>query len=468
LAEFVDNSTQAYLDNADELDPVLVEEGGVLRVDIAYSSADGSIVVSDNSIGMDAEVLDRAMTVGEPPPDPTGRSQYGMGLKTAACWLGDYWTVRTTRLGNPVEYTVTVDVNAVADGDMDLPTQETEVDAKLHYTIITITQLNVSFLGRRVGKVRDYLASMYREDLRTGWLRLRWQGEVLRWDDAGRLFLTDPDGKEYRREVRTSVNGKPIEGWVGVLASGGRSQAGFSIFRSGRMVRGFPQSWRPQEVFGQEEGSNNLINQRVVGEFHFDAFPVTHTKDDILWADDEESAVELAIREEIEDLLIVADRTRVRSRQGPQRGTINKVRRSIQRDAQEATAARVDLEDPVVEERLIQAADIADRYSSSEPDVDFSAVGRRLRAYFADEEEPDSVFAAISAGDSDSDIVVVANLRHPFLDEVSSAEALDVYLRSLLIEVATLMELTSDGETQRWVGIRDSLMRTFENQAGGS
>ena len=468
LAEFVDNSTQAFVDNHDALAPVLAKEGRLLEVIIEYSSEAGTIIISDNSIGMDDEVLDRAMTVGEPPPDPTGRSQYGMGMKTAACWLGDHWIVRTTRLGSSIEYTVTVDVESVAGGDMNLPTAEADVDASEHYTVITISELNVSFLGRRVAKIRDYLASMYREDLRRGQLRLQWQGEDLRWDEVGDQFLVDPDGNEYRRDVSTSVNDKAVEGWVGVLASGGRSQAGFSIFHSGRMVRGFPQSWRPEEIFGQEEGSNNLINQRIVGEFHLDAFPVTHTKDDILWSDEEEPEVERAIRDEIQDLLVIADTARVRSRQGPQRGTIAKVKRSILRDAPQDSIAPGGVLDPAVEERLIQAADIATRYSQSAPDVDIIALGRRLRAYFADEEERDAAFAAVVSDPGDSDIVIVANLRHPFLDDVSSSEALDVYLRSLLIEVATLAELVDEAGSRKWLGLRDTLMRSFIHQNGGA
>ena len=41
-------------------------------------------------------------------------------MKMAACWYGDFWTITTKKLGETVEYTVTVDVEKVASGDSDL------------------------------------------------------------------------------------------------------------------------------------------------------------------------------------------------------------------------------------------------------------------------------------------------------------------------------------------------------------
>jgi len=57
------------------------------------------------------------------------------------------------------------------------------------------------------------------------------------------------------------------------------------------MVRGFPESWRPAELYGQLQGSNDLVNQRLVGEIHLDQFDVSHTKDDILWLGDQEEEI---------------------------------------------------------------------------------------------------------------------------------------------------------------------------------
>ena len=80
IAEFVDNSTQAYFDNKDVLDEAYRREGTSLLVGVVYE-ADAVMRVSDNSIGMSYAELERALHVALPPPNTSGRSKYGMGMK---------------------------------------------------------------------------------------------------------------------------------------------------------------------------------------------------------------------------------------------------------------------------------------------------------------------------------------------------------------------------------------------------
>src|SRR2546421_430457 len=88
LAEFVDNSTQSYFNNDDELDRAFEDEADDdgLIVSIIYDNDAGTVRVSDNAMGMDRTELDYALEVGAPPADTSGRSKFGMGMKTAACW----------------------------------------------------------------------------------------------------------------------------------------------------------------------------------------------------------------------------------------------------------------------------------------------------------------------------------------------------------------------------------------------
>ena len=72
------------------------------------------------------------------------------------------------------------------------------------------------------------------------------------------------------------------------------------------MIRGHPDSWQPEEIFGQEQGSNNLINQRIVGEVNLDDFDVSHTKDDIQWRGDDEEGVQRRLKTEAADFIQVA------------------------------------------------------------------------------------------------------------------------------------------------------------------
>ena len=88
LAEFVDNSIQSYRNSREELDEVYRATSGRLTVQITYSrAAGGRLVIRDNAMGMSEEELTRALSIGKPPPDTDGLSEFGMGMKTAACWV---------------------------------------------------------------------------------------------------------------------------------------------------------------------------------------------------------------------------------------------------------------------------------------------------------------------------------------------------------------------------------------------
>ena len=129
FAEFVDNSTQSFIDNQDELTGDGQENEPPLRIDIAYNRAgSGSITVSDNAMGMSSAELASALHIGRPPIDMTGRSEFGMGLKTAACWFGNRWSVSTTKLGESGGHEIQFDVEEVASGNSDVQYRELEAE----------------------------------------------------------------------------------------------------------------------------------------------------------------------------------------------------------------------------------------------------------------------------------------------------------------------------------------------------
>jgi len=138
LAEFVDNSTQAYFNNEKKLDRAYAESETRLTVDITTGSDENGayIRIHDNSIGMNELELRNAVVIGRKPGNTTGRSKYGLGLKTGACWFGDLWTVTTKKLGSSMTHQITVDVARVAKGELDLHHTETPAESEEHFTII--------------------------------------------------------------------------------------------------------------------------------------------------------------------------------------------------------------------------------------------------------------------------------------------------------------------------------------------
>jgi hypothetical protein len=296
FAEFVDNSTQAYFYNKPDLDAAYAKNNDKLRIAITYDRNADFIKVEDNSIGMDETELDRALKVGTPPDNPNGRSKYGLGMKTAACWFGNFWTLETKKLNNPKAYKIAIDVNEIgnSDGEADLVPEVFDAIPQSHYTILYITNLNRKLVGRTLTKIKEYLSSIYRFDLMSG-IEITWNGELLEWHGFDDELYIDPNGFRYKKEFEFEINQKPVSGWVGVLGRGygSRKKAGFSIIQNNRVIQGWPTAYKPASIFGeQEDGSNDLVNQRLVGELKLDKFSVSHTKDKIVWEDEEEEQLD--------------------------------------------------------------------------------------------------------------------------------------------------------------------------------
>ena len=326
IAEFVDNSTQSFYDNEQALRGLHVGSRPPLRVTIDYSPGKGILVVWDNAMGMSRTDLKRALHLANPPQNPTGRSKYGLGLKTAACWLGNKWTIVTKKLRSSKEFTVSVDVEQITQGDASLDESVRDGQPKeSHYTRITIEDMNRSFKGRTLARIAQHLRSMYRQDYRDKVLDLRWRGATLKWKEIDENLLRDADDNAYKKDFKFRVKGKKgdasklVHGWVGILEHGSRSSAGFSILHANRVVKGWPDSWRPESLYGDYQGRNDLVNQRLVGEIHLDDFDVSHTKDDILWLGDEEEKVEAELAKWCGDFKTIAQEYRkgVSDERGP-------------------------------------------------------------------------------------------------------------------------------------------------------
>jgi hypothetical protein len=434
LAEFVDNSTQSYFNHRTELDEEYDKDADQLTVSIDYNQAKGYIRVRDNAMGMSFAELKHALHVGRPPADTSGRSKYGMGMKTAACWLGNRWHVRTKKLGETVEYGVTVDVDNVADGKSILPEDEKAgIPADKHYTIIEIEELNRLFSARTIGKIKSFLRSMYREDFRNGTLVLYWGNEQLLWVDDPNRFLKDRAGKPYKKDFKFKVSKKTVRGWVGILARGSREDAGFSILHCGRVVRGYPDSWRPESLYGQIQGSNDLVNQRLVGEVHLDEFDVSHTKDDILWIGDEEEKVEEGLKKHGTDYREIAASYR-KARDDTRGPSAIETRAAIDELTKELTspemndAIKVAVIPPkaAVEESVKSIA--ASIVKTQESVFTGKIGGISVRLFVVSDMSPNDPYLTLDAR-NEKEVIVIVNQAHPHWRQLRGSEGVVNYLR---------------------------------------
>jgi hypothetical protein len=437
LAEFVDNSTQSFFNNRAALEEALAREGEGLEVRISYDRDQGLLRVVDNAMGMDYAELEHALKIASPPFDRSGRCRYGMGLKTSACWIGNKWIIKTKKLGGSKEYTVEIDVEHAADGNSALPTKVVDgIDPNQHYTILEIRDHNREFKGRTIGKIKDHLRSMYRQDFRNGTLSLYYGPEKLEWEDFDSRLRENRAGEVYRRGFEFTVNGKVVRGWAGILDRGARADAGFSILYRDRVVKGWPESWRPERIFGQNR--NDLLNQRLIGEIHLDDFEVTHTKDGIQWYGDEEEEVEKGLEDKIKDLISIA-RIPWKNQEDERRPSDGEIDIAVSALREELTSQEMidQIEITVIppEEAVKESLSrIAEPVKTSRTPTIRAILGTlEVWVYVAGDMSPNDPYVVSESGLANK-VIVIINTQHPHMGQLDGSVGVMNYFRHCIYD----------------------------------
>ncbi len=439
LAEFVDNSTQSYLNNKKVLDKVYAASSDKLTVAItAGKDHRGDFIrIEDNSIGMDESELEDAVYVGRPPSDTSGRSRYGLGLKTGASWFGDLWTVETKKFGSSVRHTITVDVQKIAAHHLNLPHKQKSAPRDEHGTTIEIRRLHQKLVGRTLGKAKEYLRSLYRRDITKGRLVLKVNDEVLSWDaDIDKKLHRLKDGSLAKTTFRFKIAGKPVSGWAGVWERGSRRNAGLSIIQADRVITGWPDSYRPITLYGEQEGgSNDLVNQRLFGELELEGFEVSHTKDRILFQDGEQEALELKLKEALGGLRQIA----LTHRKAPSAN--RKLATDAQRDkALNELEHELELEEirtflktyEVPSDRLVKKANESLKtviVNNLRPNLKTRMNRTTISVYLVSDMSPNDPYLIIEATKSETSVIVIINLAHPHWAQLTNDESILNFIR---------------------------------------
>jgi hypothetical protein len=206
------NSLQSYFLHRDALQRLHGAEFR-LRVEIELDRSDEMrIKVRDNAAGIASSEYARAFRAAELPPETTGLAEFGMGMKSAACWFAPRWRARTSALGEPVERTISFDIATIVRDDIqELEVIESPAVADSHFTEITLLDPYNKLQTRTGAKIKEHLASIYRIFLRQGVLELRFDGEELKHETAP--VLVQPYFK---------TPNEPAKRWQG-LRSGSRT-----------------------------------------------------------------------------------------------------------------------------------------------------------------------------------------------------------------------------------------------------
>lgn len=300
LAELVDNALQSYIEHRAALTSVN-KAAGPLRVAIGIdSSAPGRIVVRDNAAGISYSHFPRAFRPAAIPPDRSGLCEFGMGMKSAACWLAPHWHVRTKALYEPIERTIRFDISRIVRDEIEeLQIEERPAEPEAHYTEIVLEGLYHIPVGRTIGKLKEHLTDIYRVFMRRGDLALTLNGEALQYEEPPILmapYYKTPAGpdREWRKVIHFELEpGLAVHGFAALRDPGNYAKSGFALFRRGRLIEGSGEDgYRPPLIFGTS-GSSSYTRLRLFGELHLDGFEVSHTKDGFRWHNHEEPFLEL-------------------------------------------------------------------------------------------------------------------------------------------------------------------------------
>ena len=306
MAAFIDNSLNAFLNRNEDL---LNLDNKFCEVKISFESVDGSefLNIIDNAGGIAEDDFGYLLTTGKPKQkDGFPFSEFGMGMKTAAFWIGRKIEIETKHYKSDSCYLITIDLEKV-NSDKYVFIEEVKPSANLKgYTKIKISNLNRR-LSNKTKKIQDSLSSIYRKYIENGDVSISFENIPL--EPITYEFLERSDGSPVREDFEIKLeNGKSAKGWVAILKKGKTVLSGFSVYRHNRCVQGYPENaWKPKEVFSQEGGSNTRKNQRVVGELDMSDFKVVHTKNRINFIDNEEEEFREKLGQACKKIAQIAD-----------------------------------------------------------------------------------------------------------------------------------------------------------------
>lgn len=304
IAEFVDNSLQSFLSEEEALKEANGKQHRLeIRIDIT-SSDPAKISIKDNAAGIRTADYQRAFRPAEVPPDASGLSEFGMGMKSAACWFAPTWRVRTSALGEDITRLISFDIKNIINDDLqELKVSKEPSNPNTHFTEVVLENLHNAIAGRTLGKIKEHLTDIYRDFTRRGDVMIFLNGKALLYKDPTVLiapyFKTpDEDPIKWKKQVNFDFgDGLKVSGFAALRDPASTTHAGFSLFRRRRVIQGSgDEGYRPQEIFGN---ANSFRYQRLFGELHLEGFDVSHTKDGFRWDENEQPFLEL-LKEELD------------------------------------------------------------------------------------------------------------------------------------------------------------------------
>jgi hypothetical protein len=287
IAEFVDNSIQSYLDNKQELDSLYKVEKTTFNIKIDIDS--NSIRIFDNAGGISLQNFQKAFKPGRIPENREGLNEFGMGMKVAAVWLSDLYSVKSVALNENVERTIQFDRIKVTQNSLkSVEVRNKIINTSTHYTEIYLTRLNhdnAPTHHKQIEKLKNHLTDIYRDFIRNKTISIFINDEQLYFNEPHILIAKEQDSqqrekgelKKWKLDVDLSLsNGRRIHGFLALLDKMDQKHNGLSLFRRGRVIQGsHDEKYFPSYLFGQPGSS---LYRLLFGELHLEKFDVSFNK----------------------------------------------------------------------------------------------------------------------------------------------------------------------------------------------
>jgi len=449
LAEFIDNALQSYRSNKSRL--LALEPAYTLKVNITIEWNDSSsekasnIIITDNACGIDSATYPRAFMPAEKPLDDSGLNEFGMGLKTAALWLGRDWEVVTTALGEEEERFIHFSLDKVRQQELkELPVKTKKVNRDEHYTIVRIsnpTKNSPTF--RTLEKIKTEISSIYRKSLREHELEIFVNGSKLVFVDYNVLkasLYNDPDGpiKYWRKDIDFSFGKYKAKGFIAILNTINVNQNGLVLLRRGRVVVGAETDGRyfPKVICSTP---GNFRYKRIFGELELEGFDVAFNKNDIQDKDNLEALMiaihSLLAKDKVLPILSQADNFRSdENRKLAVKLTRDREKKRKEDPSPITITSPAPKETPIIEVPPTQPIGGTQVAEASVYDETYKVddCSYKLKVIYADEASTDLFWVDIRKAD-EGIILCQINMKHPFFDSFKLDASITALIKTMAI-----------------------------------
>lgn len=313
MCEFIDNSIQAYLNSE-------IKETLLVNITITESE----IVVEDNGPGFAEEDFSTAFEPARIPTNSKELNEFGMGMKLAALYFGDNYSVETSY---DSLNTLAVEFNlpkVIKAGLEELDVQVKPNPKKESFTRIKVSELASHNTSPTLAlpKYLAFFGKVYKRFIRDYNVSINVNGSSVKPLELDILYAPwymnqEGESKHWYVDFNIKEGEKGINGRLGLLSKMSELHSGAIVYRRGRAISGITEQYKPKKLFSSQ-GSH--LWKRLFAEINLEGFESSFNKSDVVDKAGLDTLIEKLveqIKQESENILKMGAEYRVTKPKGP-------------------------------------------------------------------------------------------------------------------------------------------------------